>query len=367
MIKFYFSLKKILTMFYLPSLFTFLILYGFSLYLDKQNRVRRDYILLILAVICVLIIGLRNPAYWIDTWAYVESFKTSAKLENFSFVDTADIYTEKGYYLLCVIIRTFTDKAFVYLIVVGMLSMTFLFKSLRQYCFLPVLGLCIYIARYMLARDMNQMRAGLAISIVISFTYLLVSGNRKGEIKYILICWLTSYLHTSMLTAIPIVIMNHVKITRRWVYIGILLSFFVSSAFSHQIMDFISQSDTIRDMATDYVDKEGENSKAYAADLTNPMIYYQCIILFIYTFMEEKLAPMSKYYYVFRNGYFMSTVILIILCQYAVLSARVSTIFATFEIFMIPMIFKALPQMQRRLAYLVLLPPLVVFFMYNMH
>ena len=207
----------------------------------------------------------------------------------------------------------------------------------------------------MLARDMNQMRAGLAISVVVSFSYLLVKGSIKDELKYVLICVLASFVHTSMLTAIPVVILNHVRLSKKWIYGGVLLSFIVSATFRKQIMDFISQSDIIRDMATDYVDKQGDNEKAYAADMTNPMIYYQCLILFIYTFLEKKIVPLSRYYYVFRNGYFLSTVVLIVLCQYAVLSARVSTIFATFEIFMIPMIFKALPKPINVAAYLALL------------
>ena len=349
------------------SLTIFLALYAISSYWDGFDKLRRDKVLMFLAITCVLVIGLRNPAYWIDTWAYVESFKFTKTLASFSFNDSYLAYSEKGYYLLCVIIKTFSSQTYVYLTVVGALSMTFLFKSLRQYCILPVLGLCIYIARYMLARDMNQMRAGLAISIVMAFTYLLATGNKKDEIKYVLMCWLVSFLHTSILAAIPIVLMNYVHIKKKWIYIGIAVSFFVSAVFSNQIMDFISQSDIIQDMATDYVDKEGDNDKAYAADLTNPMIYYQCIILFLFTYFEEKLAPLSKYYYVFRNGYFMSTVVLIVLCQYAILSARVSTIFATFEIFMIPMIFTALPPAYRKAAYVALLVPLVVFFNYNMH
>lgn len=349
------------------SLILFLALYAMSLHLDYQSRENRNKTLLYLAIICILVIGLRSPNQWIDTAAYVESFKFTKTLASFSFNDSYLAYSEKGYYLLCVIIKTFSSQTFVYLTVVGALSMTFLFKSLRQYCILPVLGLCIYIARYMLARDMNQMRAGLAISIVMAFTYLLATGNKKDEIKYVLMCWLVSFLHTSMLAAIPIVLMNYVHIKKKWIFIGIAVSFFVSAVFSHQIMDFISQSDIIQDMATDYVDKEGDNDKAYAADLTNPMIYYQCIILFLFTYFEEKLAPLSKYYYVFRNGYFMSTVVLIVLCQYAILSARVSTIFATFEIFMIPMIFTALPPAYRKAAYVALLVPLVVFFNYNMY
>lgn len=349
------------------SLILFLALYVTSAYWDRLKQVKRKVVLSYLFVICVLIIGFRNPASWIDTWAYVQSFYCSKTLATFSFTDNYAAYSEKGYCLLCVIIKTFSSSYLVYLTVIGLLSMTFLFKSLRIYCVYPVLGLCIYIARYMLARDMNQMRAGLAISIVISFTYLLASKEKNGEIKYVIVCWLASFIHVSMLTAIPIIIFNHLKMTQKWICLGILLSFFISSAFSQQIMDFISQSETIQDMATDYVDKEGENDKAYAADLTNPMIYYQCLILFLYTFMEKKLAPISKYYYIFRNGYFMGTVILIVLCQYAVLSGRVSTIFATFEVFMIPMIIKALPKPYQVAAYIALLAPMVVFFNYNMH
>lgn len=353
------------------SLILFIVLYVVSPYIDHLDARRQKQLMKILFAVMVLCIGFRKPIMWIDTYAYVQSFLSSNTLASFSFNDAIYAYSEKGYYLLCVIIKTFSSSIFVYLTTIGFLSMFFFFKALREYCLLPALGLCVYIARYMLARDMNQMRAGLAISIVMSFTYLLVSDNEKDklkdETKYVIVCWLASFIHTSMLAAIPIILFNHVKLSKKWIYIGILLAFYVSGVYSQLIMDFISQSDTIQDMATDYVDKEGDNAKAYAADLTNPMIYYQCLILFFYTYMEKKLAPMSKYYYVFRDGYFMGTVILIVLCQYAVLSARVSTIFATFEVFMIPMIIKGLPKPYQVVAYIALLAPMVVFFNYNMH
>lgn len=347
------------------SLALFLALFFSSSFFDSLKQARREKVLLCLAIACILIIGLRNPVYWIDTWAYVQSFKITNTLDNFSFNDTISAYSEKGYYLLCVIIRTFTNSTFWYLTIIGILSMTFLFKSLRQYACFPILGLCIYIARYLFARDMNQMRAGLAISIIMSFCYLLESKKLKTDLKYVLVCYLTSFIHTSMLTAIPIVILDRLHIGNKTIFLGILMAFLVSSVFSQQIIDFISQSDLIQEMAKDYVDKEGDSAKAYASDLTNPMIYYQCLILFVYTFMEKKLAPLSKLYYVFRNGFFMSTVVLIVLCQYAILAGRVSTIFATFEIFMIPLIFKGLSKPSRRIAYLILLAPLVIFFMYN--
>ncbi len=349
------------------SLILFLLLYFISPWWDEIQGKKRDKLLMYLALIFTLIIGTRNPAYWIDTAAYVFSFWDSKTLADFSFNDSISAYSEKGYYFICVLIKTFTNSSLVYLTIIGLLSMTCLFKALRRYCLMPILGLCIYIPRYMLSRDMNQMRAGLAISFLMIFTYLLVSKKYKDELKYILICWFASFFHISILAAIPIVILNHIRIRKNYIYIGVLVAFFVSAVFSQQIIDFISQSSTIQEMARDYVDKEGDNAKSYANDLTNPMIYYQCIILFVYTYMEPKLAPLSKYYYVFRNGYFMSTVILIVLCQFAILAGRTSTIFATFEIFMIPMIFKGLPKSYRKIASLVLVVPLVFFFMKNIH
>lgn len=101
------------------SLTIFLALYAISSYWDGFDKLRRDKVLMFLAITCVLVIGLRNPAYWIDTWAYVESFKFTKTLASFSFNDSYLAYSEKGYYLLCVIIKTFSSQTFVYLTVVG--------------------------------------------------------------------------------------------------------------------------------------------------------------------------------------------------------------------------------------------------------
>lgn len=349
------------------SLLLFLLFYGISPYWDSLKLTKRKRRLYFLFVILVLVIGLRNPLYWIDTAAYVSSFIDSKTLYTFSFSEQSALYTEKGYFLLCVFIRTLTSNTFVYLTIIGLLSMSFLFKSVRQLSILPFLSLCIYIPRYMLSRDMNQMRAGLAISILMAFTYLLYYKKYKDDFKYIVVCWIGSFIHLSLLAAIPIVLLNHLRINKKIIYLGILSAFFFSAFFKEQILDLVSQTEFIKEMAYDYVNKEGGSEKAYANDLTNPMIYYQCLILFVYTYMEEKLAPLSRYYYIFRNGYFMSTIILIVLCQYAILAGRVSTLFATYEIFMIPIIIKGIPNQYKVVSYLALIAPLLVFFVYNIH
>lgn len=48
------------------------------------------------------------------------------------------------------------------------------------------------------------------------------------------------------------------------------------------------------------------------------------------------MAPINQYYYVIRDGYFYSTLILITFCSFTALSGRTSTMFATLEFSIIP-------------------------------
>ena len=75
--------------------------------------------------------------------------------------------------------------------------------------------------------------------------------------------------------------------------------------------------------------------------------------------MEKPIRKITPYYDVFRNGYFYSTVLLIILYKFAIVSARTSTILATYEIVMVPMCLLAL---KNNIRYLILF---VLFVLYT--
>ena len=64
---------------------------------------------------------------------------------------------------------------------------------------------------------------------------------------------------------------------------------------------------------------------------------------------------MTPYYDVFRNGYFYSTVLLIVLYKFAIVSGRTSTILATYEIVMVPMCLLALKKHFRYFMLFILL------------
>jgi len=312
-------------------------------------------------VIIVFCIGSRNTGGWIDTVTYVDSFVNSTNsLSSFSFSDVPFGYTEKGYYLLCVIAKTISGNPQIYLFLIGALSMAFLFPSLDRYTPLPFLGLCIYIARFMLGRDMNQMRAGLAISIIMFATIYAI---KRKYLIYILMVIVAYFIHTSALIALPLLLIDRLKIKRKHILIGLGVAFVIAGFFGGTVKSVISNWDFVQNLAKTYVEEDSE--KAWGNNLFNPLIYYQILCLLIYTFKEKQLSKQFIYYYTIRNAYFYSTILLIVLCQYGIVAGRTSTLFATYEISMVPMVLSTYKKSKKNVLYLVVFMFLIFFFVKN--
>ena len=205
-----------------------------------------------------------------------------------------------------------------------------------------------------------QIRSGLAIPIVLlSIKYIY----DKSLWKFLILIFIGFNIHHSALLALPLYLVNYIKLNKLHIFLGILISFIIAGLLGTNVKFLISNSDFVQEMAASYVDENGE--KAYSQSLANPMIYYQCCVLFLFTIFERKLASLCKYYYIVRSGYFYSTVLLIVLCQYAILSGRTSTIFATFEMIIIPLFAYLFQKNIRKIYFVVLMVIFSIFFYLN--
>ncbi len=341
----------------------FVLLFFLSLGADYTSKKYQKHFLIVLYCICVYAIGSRTWYLWIDTALYWGSFKYYTNtLFDFSFSDTPFGYAEKGYYLLCVIAKTISSDPQFYLYFIGAISMFFIFKSLWKYSPLPVLGLFIYVARFMMGRDMNQMRAGVAIGIVIIAT---IYCTEQKFWKYLLAIIIAYFIHRSAIVALPLYFMNKVNITRKHIYWGMIAAFVIAGFWGDFIKSIISNSGFVQDMASSYV-REG-SEKAWSSDLTNPMIYFQGFILVTFTIMEKQIEPLTNHYYTLRNGYFYSFLLLTILCQYGVVAGRTSTVFATFEMIIFPLIILGWDKKSRWMPYLWIFVVMIYIFIQKYH
>ena len=327
----------------------FFIFYLYAAFLEIKGGRNRNGLLVFSCVVFALIAGLRDVYYWPDTMVYVLSFKEhTPNIFQVSFSDQPFGYSEFGFYLLQSIVKTFFNSYTIFFLVVSALSFRYLYKNLKEYSVFPLIGLCAYIARFYMGRNFMQIRAGLAYAIIlISIKYIY----EKDWKRYFLILFIAWLFHRSAIIGIPLYfICNWMKVKKNHIIIALIISFIIGifgQGFVHMIVEDNASDLNVGDR---YIDAGGEKRQVEGLGMRNPMIYFQCFLLLSYTFLEKRLAPLNKYYYVIRNAYLYSTMILICFCTYRVLSARSSSIYATLEIAIIPSLIFLFSKKNRQLA-----------------
>lgn len=319
------------------------------------------YILVLSCFVVAILTGLRDPGRWSDASGYMANFLYHTNtLFTFSFMDRPYGFTEFGFHFLGIIVKTFTVNGTIYFLFISFLTFLFIYLSLEKYGFYPLIGLAVYMGRFLIGRNFCQIRAGMAIAIIIYGTQYI---TKQKLWKFLLVVLIAYQFHHSAILAIPVYFMNKVKIKHWHIYVGIGIAFIAAAFFGGAIKTFVQGSGYINDMASSYVKEDSE--KAFSQTLANPMIYYQVIILFVFTCLEDKLKKITEHYYTIRNAYFISCVLLIVLVQYAVLAARTSTIFATYEVIMIPMLVMLFKKKDRAFPVLIIGIVSTVFFYLN--
>lgn len=311
-----------------------------------EIRFRGKYqkaLLIMTCIVLTFLIGYRER--WPDEEVYIAAFDSAPNLWHYSINLQPFGYVEKGYYFLASLVKTIYNDSRFYLLVMGGLSMFLLYKSLQKYCIIPLIGICDYIARFLLNRDFTQMRSSLAILLIImAIKYV----QEKKIWHYFAIVFVAYQIHHLALVAVPFYFLCLVKFKKWHIVAGLIIAVILSQTIAGYISGTVDQYSTDLNYET-YVQGIFVTR---ALGLRNPMIYFQVFILLMFTFSERELSSKFKYYELFRTGYFYSTLILIFFCNYTALSGRTSTVFASLEMFILPMITMTWQRKNRIIYYL---------------
>lgn len=309
------------------SIFIQQILFYLDLLIQKKDN--KKLILIISLIIITFLIALRQ--HFPDQGAYEDAFIVSPPITSFSTENIEIGYAETGYLFLASIVKAIMNNVTFYLFMMGALSMFLLYKSLNTYCILPLIGLANYVGRFLINRDFIQMRSSLAILLIIFASKYLF---KKQYIKYLLAILLAYQFHHLAFIAIPFIFIYRYQPSNKI----IIISLIIAVALSQFAMQSISSIVESWSQDLNYEVYTQQDYVASAFGLKNPMIYWQVFILGLFILKEKEISQQTPYYHFFKSGYFYSTLILILFCNYTALSGRTSTLFATFEIFIIPLI-----------------------------
>ena len=324
----------------------YILFYVFALFAEEAEPRSKTVILMITCVVLALMAGYRDIYRWADTIGYVISFTDyTHPLSEWSSSDKPMGYGEYGFYFLGVIFKSFSSNVTAYLTFIATLTFIFMYKDFKRYCYYPLFGVCAYISRFYLARNFIQIRAGLSYAIVLWAVQYITKKDWKRYFLWVFIAYL---FHQSAILAVPLYFLCLVKIKKWHIVVGVIIAFILGGIFTDPIRLLVADYVTDMKLGTTYITKEYQREQG----LLNPMIYFQLVILFAYTFNERILKWTSPDYYTIRTAYFYSTFILITLSMYTALSGRTSSMYSTLEMAIIPTMINTFVKKNRIVAYI---------------
>lgn len=328
-------------------IYLFILFYLFAIYAEAFAPYRKRQFLIIACVVLAVGAGLRNQLIWPDTPVYTLGFSDyTPSLSNYRAGDKPFGYNEMGFYFIGVIVKSFTNSTYIYLITISALTFFCLFFCFRKYSLYPILGLCAYLSRFFIGRNLIQIRSGLAYAVILMGIQYIANRDWK---RYFGLVFIAYFFHHSAIIAIPLYFISLIDF-RKWQIVAVLISAFVIAGFfSDVLQNYIVDTSQDLDVATTYT--QGifiEESKG----LANPLIYLQSFLLLAFTFNEERLKLVVPHYYTIRTAYLYSTFILTAFSMFTALSGRTSTMFATLEFVIIPSLVYMFDKRNRWIAYL---------------
>lgn len=281
---------------------------------------KNKFIKFVPVVVLIAVAGFRNWDVGLDTPQYMAEYNQMfwgyPPFMNF----------EPGYTLVEKILAWMQVPVTGFFLVIASISLISIFINFNRGVALPTSALLYYYSRFYLNRDLNQIRSGVAASILLfSIPYL---RDRKFW-KFSFVVGIATLFHSAaliMLIAYPIAILfdrlKHMGfgLTVTALLLSVGVSYFVTPVLT--IVFKIIGKGTAYLTYDRYVDGSG---------LLNPVVLMQLSLTLISAFIIYKLKQADEQEKMLFIIYFISTVLLISLSQYSVLAGRLSTMLATVE------------------------------------
>lgn len=252
------------------------------------------------------------------------------RLINWGKIFDGSIDAEPGYLLLNYIVRELGMNFSTFVLLFSIISLLLLAYALNNYFPVPSIALLYYYSRFFLVRDMGQIRSSI---VAIIFLLALPAFKKRNLRNIILLSLIGSLFH--IVSIFIILAYFFVQIVKE---INVPKEILLISA-SSLVGTIFFFPDLFRFMIPDRY--YGYLSGYYAQGnwIFNPVFIMQLGILVGATiFVKSNNSIFTKNFNILLTLYCLSTILLVCFGPLATIGGRISTIFSTVEIFIVPIL-----------------------------
>lgn len=277
------------------------------------------------------------------------------RLVNWNKIFDGSIDAEPGYLFLNYIVRELGMNFLSFALLFSIISLFLLSYTLNNYFPIPSISLLYYYSRFFLVRDMGQIRSSI---VAIIFLLSLPELKKKNLRNIVLFSLVGCLFHMVAIFIIPayffVQIIKEVNISKEVLYIAIgslagiifffpnLFKFMIPDRYSGYLFGYYAQGDWI----------------------FNPVFIMQLSILIGATvFVKSRNINFSENFNILLSLYCLSTILLVCFGPFATIGGRISTIFATVEIFIVPIFLENIIKNQYLFLMIYILYSFIIFIM----
>ena len=208
----------------------------------KQNR---WLYLLVCGVALVVLAGLKSSEVSVDSHFYHNFYKAAMPFVTMFTSPGAFFSAEKvepSFLLICSILKSFLTPTYGYaalILIFAILAVSLKLKCMLDYTEFAFFSLFLYVCYYFQLHELIQIRAGLAIGIVMySFRYIV----RRDFWHYLLFILLAVMCHYSTILFLPFYFVSLRKINP-WIYVSVMVVPFVLMLAEADLFSLLSNMD----------------------------------------------------------------------------------------------------------------------------
>lgn len=269
----------------------------------------------------------------------------------FSNVELSNVRLEPFFQFLMSFLHSLDAKFEIFVFIVAIMSVSiklFTISSVSKYVFLSVL---LYFSQDYLARDMGNIRQGLAIAFcALSFLY---NAREKTYLFYIYLLIATICHYTAiifLLVRVERFFRN--RISREFIIFTVLVSIFLGQLISFANLEIIAKFLDINYLNVKLSDYA--NKPVYLSEIGLTAGSVQRLLVFsVFLFLERQLKD-SGYYYELRSVAWIGLLVYFLFNNFEILAVRGGVYFRFFDVFIYPLIISAFFGFRERFLLLIL-------------
>jgi len=287
-------------------------------------------------IACTIIIFIGGLRYEVgaDWFAYEKLFDG---IESFS--DLFLYREEKLFMIFQYVCKTIFDSYSFFVFVLFTLTFYLKFKIFNKYSTDVFFSLIIYVYTLFLIYDVNGIRQGMAMTLVLMS---ITAIKNKNKYLFILLILAACLSHTSALIFVPFYWLSKIQISHKKFLLITFFTLVISVVVQKVILNSsLFQYFLIMDSFSHYSYYLEDDAATKQISLISVPVFQRILVFGLFIMNYEKINLDIFLKQILMNGYFFGILIFLFLSFNSEYAARLSFYYKSFEIIMIPLIISA--------------------------